>query len=125
MATKKKMNEEVQAPEVGMTTEQTMEQTVPEREEEHVEEAREQAPETMEATEAPADTEKDVASAKKNVGPALESLSVLADRHRVPSWQQAALLRFMDWTDDKLVSDAAYRAALEELKYRRIGGGRR
>ena len=69
MATKKKMNEEVQAPEVGMTTEQTMEQTVPEREEEHVEEAREQTPETMEATEAPADTEKDVASAKKNVGP--------------------------------------------------------
>ena len=58
MATKKKMNEEVQAPEVGMTTEQTMEQTVPEREEEHVEEAREQTPETMEATEAPADTEK-------------------------------------------------------------------
>ena len=115
MATKKKMNEEVQAPEVGMTTEQTMEQTVPEREEEHVEEAREQTPETMEATEAPADTEKDVASAKKNVGSALESLSVLADRHRVPSWQQAALLRFMDWTDDKLVSDAAYRAALEEL----------
>ena len=89
MATKKKMNEEVQAPEVGMTTEQTMEQTVPEREEEHVEEAREQTPETMEATEAPADTEKDVASAKKNVGSALESLSVLADRHRVPSWQQA------------------------------------
>lgn len=53
------------------------------------------------------------------------SLSVLADRHRVSSWQQAALLRFMDWTDDKLVSDAEYRAALENLKHRRIGGGRR
>ena len=125
MATKKKTNEETQAPEVGMTTEQTMEQTVPEREEEHVEEAREQTPETVEAAEASADTEKDVASAKENTRQALESLSVLADRHRVPSWQQAALLRFMDWTDDKLVSDAGYRAALENLKHRRIGGGRR
>lgn len=58
-------------------------------------------------------------------GDSLVDLAVLADRHRVPSWQQAALLRFMDWTDDRLVSDAAYRAALENLKHRRIGGGRR
>ena len=57
--------------------------------------------------------------------PALEQLSVLADRHRVPSWQQAALLRFMDWTEDRLVSDADYRAALESLHHRRMGGGRR
>ena len=47
------------------------------------------------------------------------------NRGTLTARQQAALLRFMDWTDDKLVSDAAYRAALEELKYRRIGGGRR
>lgn len=55
----------------------------------------------------------------------LESLSVLADRHRVPAWMQQALLRFMGWLDDKRVSDAEYTAALEQLKTRRIGGGRR
>lgn len=31
----------------------------------------------------------------------------------------------MGWEDDKRVSDAEYRAALEHLKSRRIGGGRR
>ena len=55
----------------------------------------------------------------------LESLSVLADRHRVPAWMQQALLRFMGWLDDKHVSDEEYTAALEQLKTRRIGGGRR
>lgn len=55
----------------------------------------------------------------------LENFSVLADRHRVVGWQQAALLRLMGWEDDKRVSDAEYRAALEHLKNRRIGGGRR
>lgn len=57
--------------------------------------------------------------------PALESLSELANRHRLTTWQQAALLRFMDWTDDKRVSEAEYAAALDGLKTRRIGGGRR
>ena len=57
--------------------------------------------------------------------PALESLSELANRHRLTTWQQAALLRFMDWTDDKRVSEAEYAAALDGLKPRRIGGGRR
>ena len=57
--------------------------------------------------------------------PALESLSILADRHRVPAWMQQALLRFMGWLDDKRVSDEEYTAALEQLKTRRIGGGRR
>ena len=55
----------------------------------------------------------------------LESLGVLADRHRVPSWQQAALLRYAGWADDKLVTEAEYAEALEGLKNRRIGGGRR
>lgn len=55
----------------------------------------------------------------------LMDLAVLADRHRVPSWQQAALLRLMGWMDGKRVSDADYRAALESLRTRRIGGGRR
>lgn len=57
--------------------------------------------------------------------PKLENLSVLADRHRIPAWQQAALLRYMDWQDDKLVSDEDYKAAMQALKTRRIGGGRR
>ena len=83
----------------------------------------EQTAAAVQSPEAPADPQADVA--REETGPVLESLSVLADRHRVSSWQQAALLRFMDWTDDKLVSDAEYRAALENLKRRRIGGGRR
>lgn len=78
------------------------------------------APETVEAPEASADSETDVASQT----PALENLSALADRHRVPSWQQAALCRFMGWAEGKLVSDAEYRDALENLKRRRLCGGR-
>lgn len=58
-------------------------------------------------------------------GPILESLAVLADRHRVPAWQQAALLRFMGWLEDRRVSDTEYSGALEALKTRRLGGGRR
>ena len=123
MATKKKTAE--QAPDSQTVTaapEQAVTEAEP-REEEggaHVEET------TSEVRETSVDPQEDVAAVvRAEAGPELESLSVLADRHRVPSWQQAALLRFMDWTDDKLVSDAAYRAALEELKYRRIGGGRR
>lgn len=95
-----------------------------------------------EATQAQAVTETAEAQAKAGSAPAaksrknqeqavaetptaLESLSVLADRHRVPAWMQQALLRFMGWLDDKRVSDAEYTAALEQLKTRRIGGGRR
>lgn len=130
MATKKKMNEEVQAPEVGMTTEQTMEQTgsgdVKTLTEDATKKEGTDGDQTKtQAGETPPDTQEDVAAATEESSPVLESLSVLADRHRVPSWQQAALLRFMDWTDDRLVSDAEYRAALDNLKYRRIGGGRR
>lgn len=55
----------------------------------------------------------------------LENLSVLADRHRVPSWRQAALARFMGWADGKMLTDAEYRAALTELSARHLGGGRR
>lgn len=55
----------------------------------------------------------------------LESLNVLADRHRVPTWQQAALLRFMDWNEDRMVSEDEYLDGLDALKNRRIGGGRK
>lgn len=62
---------------------------------------------------------------EKPSGPKLESLSVLADRHRIPAWQQAALSRYMGWQDDKMVSDDEYRKALTGLRQRRIGGGRK
>lgn len=113
MAARKKTTEEKNDQQAGaMTTEQA----APGQEEGHVEDAREQTPETVETPEAPAAPETDVE--------ALESLSVLADRHRVPSWQQAALCRFMGWEDGKMVSDAEYREALNSLKRRRLGGGR-
>ncbi|MBQ7607493.1 MAG: hypothetical protein IJU76_05935, partial [Desulfovibrionaceae bacterium] len=56
---------------------------------------------------------------------ALESIAVLADRYRVPTWQLAALLRFMGWTEDKRVRDAEFTEAMRSLQNRRIGGGRR
>lgn len=54
----------------------------------------------------------------------LESLNVLADRHRVPTWQQAALGRLMGWEAGKMVSNADYVSALDKLKSRPVGGGR-
>lgn len=117
MAARKKTTEEKNEQQAAATpAEQTSEQAAPGQEEGHVEDAREQTPETVETPEAPAAPETDVE--------ALESLSVLADRHRVPSWQQAALCRFMGWEDGKMVSDAEYREALNSLKRRRLGGGR-
>ena len=121
MAARKKTTEEKNEQQAAATpAEQTSEQAAPGQEEGHGEDAREQTPETVEAPEASADPEKDVATQ----APALESLSALADRHRVPSWQQAALCRFMGWAEGKLVSDAEYRDALENLKRRRLCGGR-
>lgn len=61
---------------------------------------------------------------KGQEAPLVESLSILSQRHRIPSWQLAALCRFMGWEDDKLVSDADFRAGLASLQHRRIGGGR-
>ena len=130
MATKKKT--ETQAPAPQAVTEQVQDTemkggvhaaAVTEQEDEGRTQDAEQTAAAVQSPEAPADPQADVA--REETGPVLESLSVLANRHRVPSWQQAALLRFMDWTDDRLVSDAEYRAALENLKHRRIGGGRR
>lgn len=81
------------------------------------------APEAVEA--APADqTPTDNAPGAEKEAPALESLAILADRHRVPTWQQSALCRFMGWEDGKMVSDAEYLDALDKLKTRRVGGGR-
>ena len=57
--------------------------------------------------------------------PELETVSLLAERHRVPGWQLAALLRFTGWNDDKMIREETFRQALAELKNRRTGGGRR
>lgn len=57
-------------------------------------------------------------------GDRLVDLAVLADRHRVPSWMEAALCRMMGWETGKRVTDAAYKNALDKLKARRLGGGR-
>lgn len=65
------------------------------------------------------------AAVAEDEGNGLLSLSALADKHRVASWRQAALLRYMGWEDDKLVSEANYKDALAALDNRRIGGGRK
>ena len=107
------------------TTEEIQDQTPEARDAAEQEGAYDKA-EEPEVQEPASDPEEDVAdAAPEGTGPKLESLSVLADRPRVVGWQQAAILRYMGWEDDKRVSDAEYRAALEHLKSRRIGGGRR
>jgi len=114
MATKKKTAEAAQVQEQAVpATEERQTAGVPE-EEAHGEQT---TAETVETPEAPAAPETDVE--------ALESLSVLADRHRVPSWQQAALCRFMGWAEGKMLTDDEYRAALAGLTARHLGGGRR
>ena len=46
----------------------------------------------------------------------------LANKHRIPSWQTAALVRLMGWEEGKLVTDDEYKKALQKLTNRRIGG---
>lgn len=125
MAAKKKTTEETpeqRTATAAMDTEQA-EQTAPEEE---VHDEQTTAAKAAEVPETPADPQEDVAdAAPDDSAPKLESLSVLADRHRVVGWQQAALLRLMGWEDDKRVSEAEYATALDGLKTRRIGGGRR
>ena len=74
--------------------------------------------------ESPLEPDTSVNSPAGNARVALESLAVLANRHRVPGWQQAALMRMMGWDDGKMVTDAEYRMALDKLRSRRLGGGR-
>ena len=94
-----------------------------------VETAETSAPQGTEATEpvAPgADVSPEESPApQEEAKPELETVSLLAERHRVPGWQLAALLRFMDWNDDKRICEETFRQALAELKNRRPGGGRR
>ena len=123
MATKRKTTEEsqektaVMASPVEQDTAQESSTIEPEKETAHDEPAQAFV-ETPEASAAP---ETNVASQ----APVLESLSVLADRHRVLGWQQAALARFMGWADGKMLTDNEYCDALKKLAWRHIGGGRR
>lgn len=87
-------------------------------------EAVEAAPEDQTPTDNAPGAETETPPEPEKEAPALESLAVLADRHRVPTWQQSALCRFMGWEDGKKVSNADYLDALDKLKTRRVGGGR-
>lgn len=79
----------------------------------------------VDSQESPASApEQNLEPAAKTAAPAQESLAELANRYRVPAWQQAALLRLMAWAEGKQVTEADYAAALESLKNRRVGGGR-
>lgn len=64
------------------------------------------------------------AQAEVRQEPPLEDVAVLAIRHRVAAWEQAALMRMMGWADGKMIAGADYRAALAKLHGRRLGGGR-
>lgn len=86
-------------------------------------EVREAAPVPQENV-ATAPQEAVTASREPVDGESLVDLAVLADRHRVPSWMEAALCRMMGWDAGKRVTDAAYKSALDKLKARRLGGGR-
>lgn len=57
-------------------------------------------------------------------GESLYSLDNHAARRRVPAWQQAALMRAKGWAEGKMLTDAEYDLALNELKFRRMGSGR-
>lgn len=106
-----------------------MEEAAPET----VEQSAEATPEQLGVVEDTQDTpeedndpfEEDGVSVPADTDPKLETLSVLADRHRLATWEQAGILRLMGWADDKKVTAEEYEAALETLRRRRIGGGRR
>lgn len=78
-------------------------------------------PETTTGTLPPAKTP---AEQQPLTAPDLFTLDALADRHRVASWQQAALVRLTGWAEGKHVSEAEYTVALKNLQYRRMGSGR-
>lgn len=84
----------------------------------------EQAAESAETRGAAPDPKKDAEAPTREASDLL-SLSALAARHRVPSWQQAALCRYMGWADGKMLTDEAYQAALNSLAQRHMGGGRK
>lgn len=70
------------------------------------------------------DTPKEMEAEKPAGNLAVHTISVLADRHRVPSWQVAAMLRMMGWEADKMATEQEFAEAINMLQSRRIGGGR-
>ena len=84
----------------------------------------EQAAESAGTRETSPDPKKDAEAPTREASDLL-SLSALAARHRVPSWQQAALCRYMGWADGKMRTQEAYQAALNSLAQRHMGGGRK
>ena len=125
---KKENTENMDQPEVEtIASENTAENIVPQSEqnantEEGKDEGRIESPET--GDEDKARENEPVPEAERPQAPLLESIAILSDRHRVPGWQQAALMRMMGWDDGKMVTDAEYRMALDKLRSRRLGGGR-
>ena len=85
-------------------------------------EVREAAPVPQENVAAAPQKAAVTASREPADGENLVDLAVLADRHRVPSWMEAALCRMMGWEAGKRVTDAAYKSALDKLKARRSNG---
>ena len=73
------------------------------------------------ASDAPDDAKN---SEPKETEPVLMSISEFAMKHRLATWQTAALLRLMEWTPEKQVSESEFASALNILHSRRIGGGR-
>lgn len=110
-----------------IASENTAENIVPQPEqnantEEGKDEGRIESPET--GDEDKAQKNEPGPEAKRPQAPLLESIAILSNRHRIPGWQQAALMRMMGWDDGKAVSDEEYRDALDRLRSRRLGGGR-
>lgn len=57
--------------------------------------------------------------------PVIFTAADMATKLNVPGWRQAALLRYMDWLPDRVVTEEEYKEALAALDGRRLGGGRR
>jgi hypothetical protein len=54
--------------------------------------------------------------------PELFTLSELAEKFRLPSWQSAALHKLMEWEPGKQVTETEYLNGMAALKNRRVGG---
>lgn len=79
-------------------------------------------PETGQDGNAPEDGKPETAPEGEESGPELLSIDDLAEKHRLASWESAALNRMKGWEPGKRVSATEYAAALAQLANRRIGG---
>ena len=115
--------------EADTAAEETTAQATEATTEQAAEEQRSQDENTPETTPAqPQTAEEETATPATPVAEEEEklfSLDELEQRHRVPGWQQAALMRLMGWQRGKMLTEAEYEAGLDQLNNRRVGGGRR